>query len=434
MIKKIIQSGFFKSMMVLASGSIAGAIIIAVCEVARTWIFPKDAVGVYAFLLAVPLTFISVTSLRYDISIVIEEDERKALGLVKLSGLLSIGISVLVTLGFIIFIVCFHHDYIQYLYVTPAIFLIMLGYGINNILNSYNNRYKEYGAISKKYVIRTSIQYLSAIILGVIIVQHLDYPEMSIAIMIFPYGIGLLAGTKSQARGVLSRKEELKSIGLKEMFEVAKKHRRQAYYSSPALFVNSFSFSIITFIIEDLFGTTALAFYSISDRVLGLPISLISGNVAKVYIEEASREYEKTGKFVIAFKKSFTFLAALAIPLFFIMFLLAPPICGFLLGTGWDVAGDYIRILALMFSFRLIGTAISQSLAVCNKQGWELVINCSLVLSSVLSALLATMFEGNVYFFLKALCISRSICYLGLIVLVFLFSKGIGLKVKQPKE
>ena len=138
---KIFKSSFFKSLVILASGSIIGTLIIAICEVARTWIFPKDAVGIYTFLLTIPLTFISITALRYDISIVIEENERKALALVKLSIVLSLITSGLVTIGFVIFIVGFHRDYIQYLYVTPFIPIITLGYGINNILNSHNNRY-----------------------------------------------------------------------------------------------------------------------------------------------------------------------------------------------------------------------------------------------------------------------------------------------------
>lgn len=400
----------------------------AICEVARTWVFPKPEIGIYTFLLAVPLTFISITSLRYDISVVIEEDEHKALALVKLSMVLSMAVSALVSMGFVIYVVGFHKDYIPYLYVTPFIPIVMMGYGINNILNSYNNRYKEYGTISKKFVIRTAIQRFGALLLGVIFVVLLKKPNLSVLVMIIPFSLGLFAGIKGQAKGLLARWDELKSITWSEQWEVAKKHKRQALYSSPALFVNSYSFTIITFLIEGLFDATTLAFYSISNRVLGMPISLISGNVAKVYIEEASREFEKTGKFENAFKKSFLFLLAMSIPMFFAMYYLAPPVCAKLLGEGWDVAGEYIKILALMFSFRLIGTAISQSLAVCNKQGWELVVNGSLIVASAVSGLLTKLTNGDIYFFLRCICISRSLCYIGLIVLVFILSKGIGTK------
>ena len=141
--KRILKSNFFKSLAILASGSLIGALITAVCEVARTWIFPENEVGIYTFLIAVPLMFINITSLRYDISIVIEEDDHKALTLVKLSMVLTLIVSVLVTLGFVIYIVGVHPKYNSYLYVTPFVALIILGYGINNIMNSFSNRYKE---------------------------------------------------------------------------------------------------------------------------------------------------------------------------------------------------------------------------------------------------------------------------------------------------
>lgn len=410
----------------LTGGSFIGTIIIAISEVARTWIFPKEYVGIYTFLLTIPTTFISITSLRYDISIVIEEDDRRALSLVKLSGLLSIIVSVLVTIGFVFFILLFHCDYVQYLYLTPMIFCIMIGYSSNNILNAYNNRYKEYGIISKKYVLRTAAQYLGTIILGLIVVTIFKQTKWSVLIMMAPYGLGLFVGIKEQAEGLLRKWDELKSIDRREMREVAKKYRRQVYYSTPALFLNSYSFSIITFQIESIFNATTLALYSISNRVLGMPIGLISGNVAKVYIEDASREYEKTGKFVKTYKKTVIFLTAVAIPLFLIIYFVAPPVCEELLGTGWSDAGTYIKILSLMFSFRLVGTAISQSLAVCDKQGWELVVNGSLILASLFSGAITRLISEDIYFFLHLLCMSRVLCYLLLIALVGYFSKGSG--------
>ena len=330
----------------------------------------------------------------------------------------------MITIGFVFFILLVHCDYVQYLYLTPIIFLIMIGYSSNNILNAYNNRYKEYSTISKKYILRTATQYFGSVILGFIIVTLLKQQTWSVLIMMAPYGLGLFAGGKTQAKGLLRRWDEIKSITRNEMWEVAKKYRRQAYFSTPALFLNSYSFSIITFQIESIFDTTTLALYSISNRILGMPIGLVSGNVAKVYIEDASREYEKTGKFVSSYKKTIMFLIVISIPLFLGMYFIAPPVCAKLLGTGWSDAGDYIKILSLMFSFRLIGTAISQSLAVCNKQGWELIVNGSLIIASIFSGILATLARGDIYYFLSVLCISRTLCYFLLIILVFYFSKG----------
>ena len=418
------KSDFIRSLAILASGSVIGAIITAVAEIARTWIFSPETVGIYTFLLAFPLMFIAVPSLRFDIAVVVEKDEHRALALVKLSFWLLIAVSVLVTAAFSVFIFAFHPDYAVYWYTIPLCFVIVAGYGINNVLNAYNNRNKEYKEISRRYVIRTAAQSFTALALGLLLVKLLKLEGLSVLVMMAPYGLGMFVGAWRQARGIRARKKEMKAITQREMWEAAKSHKKQALYSTPALFVNSYSYTCITLQIEDIFDNATLAFYSISNRVLGMPIALISGNVAKVYIEEAAKEYQQTGKFFNATKKTLLFLSAMAVPMLLAMIFLAPPICDVVLGEKWHVAGEYIRILAVMFAFRLVGTAMSQSLAVCKRQGIELAVNLGLVAASLISGYLTRQVGGDIYYYLKCICISRSACYVFLIGAVVFCSLG----------
>lgn len=426
--KKILQifknSRYFKSLTVLTSGTLLGTVFTAIYQVAQTWIYTPESIGVYAFLTTVPLMFIAVPSLRYDIAIVVEKDERKALALVKLSAILALVSSLVVTLFYAGYIWFFCREYRQYLYVLPFAFLIVFGHGVNNLLNAYNNRCDDYGMISRKFVVCSAVQRLGMVAAGVLCVFVLRMPWLSVLAMIAPYSLGLFVGVKKQAAPLLAKKDELRSFTVAEMKEVAKIHRNQPLFSAPALFINSFSYSSITLIIEKLYDTTVIAYYSISNRVLGMPISLISGNVAKVFIADAAKEYAKTGGFQKAFKKSFGFLLALAIPMFFAMYFLAPLVCGWILGDDWEVAGEYIKILSMMFAFRLIGTSLSQVLTVCNKQIVELYVNLGLLAAAVLSGVLAWYFQKDVVFFLQVLNVLRSSCYAVLIICVYIFSRA----------
>ena len=421
---KFKKSGYFKALVVLASGSFIGAAITGISEIVATWIYPAADRGAYTFLTAVPLLFISITSLRYDISIVVEKDERKALALVKLSAIIAAVVSIGVTIYYSIYLLALHSDYAGYWYVIPLTFLIIAGYGINNILNAYCNREKEYSTISRKYVMRTAVQRIGQLLLGLVVIFLLKKQNLAVLAMVAPYSLGLFAGVVNQSKGLRERWAELKSITWSEMLNAGWFHRKQVYYSTPALFINSYSYTVITLQIESIFDREILGYYSISNRVLGIPIALVAGNIAKVYIEEAAKEYGKTGKFINAFKKSFLFLIAIAVPMFFAMYFLAPPVCARFLGKGYIVAGGYIRILALMFSFRLIGTALSQSLAVCSRQGMELAVNLGLVGASLLSGFVTRAISGDIYFFLRMICISRSICYVFLILCVWLCARG----------
>lgn len=105
------------------------------------------------------------------------------------------------------------------------------------------------------------------------------------------------------------------------------------------------------------------------------------------------------------------------------MYFFAPLVCEWLFGSGWYVAGVYIKILAVMFGIRFIATAVSQSLSICQKQQYELFIQIFLVLAALLSSLLAAVFDFTVEQFLLCVCILKSIGFALDIVVVYYFSK-----------
>lgn len=422
--KKInLKSNYLKALVLLTSGSLLGTLFTAVYQVVQTWIYTPDAIGAYTYLTAVPLMFVAVPALRYDIAVVVEKDERKAMALVKLCWYLTIVTSALITLVYGVYLWFFAPEYRQYLYALPFAFLIVFGYGINNLLNAYNNRCGDYKTISRKFVVRSMVQRLGMALSGALLISLCKLHWLSIPAMIVPYSLGLFAGAWNQAKPLLARRQTLGSITRKELWDVAKLHRKQPLFSAPALFVNSFSYTSITLIMEKLFTTATIAYYSVSSRVLSMPLSLITGNVSKVFLEEASKEYAKEGRYWKSFKKTFLFLLALAVPMFLCMYFLAPPVCGWLLGDGWETAGQYIQVMALMFSFRLVGSSLSPVLVVCKKQTLELLLNIGLVCASLLSGFLTWYWQKDVLFFLQSLNLLRSVCYGLLIVMVFLYAR-----------
>ncbi len=425
-LKKVFANNkiLLKAFTMLVSGSLIGTLITAIQQVLQTHIFSAEAIGTYTYLLAIPLMFIGVTSLRYDVAIVVEKDDHNALALVKVSFLCSIIVAVLVTLFYTIYILFIDKDYISYWYAIPLVFVMLMGYGINNILNSYNNRERNYKMISQTYVIRTLAQRGGVIILGLLFVTLLKLDELSVFIMIFCYSVGLFFAIAKQSKSLREHSKEIKDVTRAEMKEVIKFHKRQPLYATPALFVNSFSYSSISIIMENIYDSVTLGYYSVSTRVLGLPISLVSGNISKVYLENATVEYKNTGKFVNAFKKTFLLLIIMAIPMFLGMYFLAPFFCRILFGEGWEVAGEYIKILALMYSLRLIGNALPPSLAICNKQKVDLIFQIGLAVASILSGLVIVITQAKVETFLTLLCLTRSLCYVIVIICVYIYSKG----------
>ena len=426
------ENTFLKSLTVLATSSLAAQVILALHQILLARVFTAESLGVYNFLLAVPMAFVGVICGRYDLAIVYEEDEKKVFPLVKLNVLVNVLVSFLVTVGYIIYVVFFKKDYIGDLYLFPFLFLYMAAYGLTNTLNAYNNRYKDYKMIAKMYFVRTLAQCLGMAIPGVIMVYFLKMENLSVPILIIPYCIGMFFGVFTQGKFLFQNRKEIAAVPMKTVLETAGIHKKQPLLSAPAIFANSFSYSLMTMISEG-FGKACAGYYSISTRLLGMPISLISGNLSKVYMEEASKEYNETGGYKRAFDRTFKFLIVIAVPMFFCMYFLAPVLCGIVLGEEWVVAGEYIKALSVMFTFRFVSTALSPGLYACRKQQTEFIVQALLLAVTVAAGILTKIWNMDIISFLYVVGAARSAVMLFQIIMVFVYSRGKKKEIKTAE-
>ena len=261
------------------------------------------------------------------------------------------------------------------------------------------------------YVIRTGCQNIGAVLLGVV--------KCGVLGLIFPYALGQYLGISRQSKMLRPHLKEVLEADYDSISQVAKKHIQLPLYSAPALLANSFSYSSITIFMESLFDMTTVGYYSLSTRILGLPLSLVSGNVSKVFYQEAAQEYGDKGHFKSAFKKSALFLTALSIPMGLVIYILSPWACQVFFGEAWVVAGDYIRILTPYYMIRFIGTALSPGFLVCNEQKQELLFQVLLVFTSLISGAITVLTVKSVEIFLWTICITKSMVYIFQIILVW---------------
>lgn len=416
-IKKIKTNIFFKNIAVLASGSMIAQVIVVLCSPIITRVYSPDQIGVYSYLIAMVSTFTAVINLRYDMAIVTEDNEDNIYALIKLSLLVGILFTIIATIGFSFYFLMIRSDYTDYRYIVIFFFLLLLSNCLINVFNSYNNRKMEYKTMTSVYIIRTSVQNFGGILCGIF--------KLGILGLILPYTIGQYLGMKKQSKTLEGSFKEILHQDKNKLKELAKKYIQMPLFSVPAMFANSLSYSSITFFLENLYDMTTVGFYSLSTRILGLPLSLVSGNVSKVFFQEASEEYKYKNSFNRTFNKTILFLVSLSIPMGVVMYIFSPIACKIFFGSDWIIAGEYIQILTPYYMLRFIGTALSPGLIICNKQKQELLIQVLLVFTSVLSYFITINLSGSVEVFLWCICILKSIVYLLLIYIVKKNSKEV---------
>ena len=410
-----LKNNFLKSIITLTSGSIIAQLITLIVSPIMTRLYSADEIGTYSFILTALSMFGSVSCGRYEMSIVTEPKEKNVYSLIKLSVIICLAFSMLISVGYGVYFAFFLKDESMNIYTIMFIFVLLISSGVTNILISYNNRNKEYKLMTTVYVIRSAVQNIGIVIFG--------FLKFGVIGLLFSLTVGQICGLNRQSKSLKQYLKVIKAVKLSELFEVMKDNCRQPLFSAPATFSNGFAYSSINLFIQGLYGMTTLGYYSISFRVLGLPLSMISFNVAKVFFEDASREYDVTGQFYGALRKTALFLTALAIPMVLVMIFLAPPLCGILFGSEWEVAGQYIRILAPMFGIRFIVTTLTLGLQIARKQKYELILQILFAVVSILCYILAKITPLTVEGFLCSVSISFSVIYLVFFVIILRCSK-----------
>ncbi|WP_158233017.1 MULTISPECIES: lipopolysaccharide biosynthesis protein [unclassified Sporosarcina] len=411
------KNGFIQSIMVLAKGSIISQLIVVLTAPIITRLFTPNDIGMYTYILSVFFIFMPIINGRYDMSIVTEKKFLNVIALIKLSLYICAIASLVISIGLYFYFEQKFFNSKESFYMSIYLFLLLFSGGVINILNSYNNRHREYKLISSVIVFRSLAQNIGAVFLGIV--------KLDLLGLLISYLAGQFLGIKKQSIHLKTHLKDILKVPKSQLLWVSKVHYRQPYYSVPAIFLNNFSFFSITFFLGSLYGMAQVGFYSISIRILGLPLSVISGNVSKVFFESAAREYEEEGNFFKSFKKATIFLVLIAIPMMIIMYTVIPKLTILIFGENWGESGVYIKALALMYSIRFIVSTLTPGLIVAQKQKIELYLQILFAVSSIFTYFIAKTCSLDIMKYLSMLNISFSLVYVIYYFVILKYSKKV---------
>ena len=400
----------------LTLGSLIAQVISIIVSPITTRIYTPEQLGVYTLLITVVTLFGPILSGKIEMAIVTEKEERNIYPIIALSIFICIGVSIVTTILYMIYIIITNQFSSEYIWYMLIIFFYLLITGFSNILISYNNRNRDYEIISSVYVIRTIIQNLGLVIFG--------FMNFSITGMLLSQVLGSFFGIRKQAEKLIPNLNKIKQVRKEELIRVAKENYKLIIFTSPATLCNSASYSLLNFFINGLYGSTIFGYYSISYRVLGLPLSLVSSNVSKVFFERASNELNEVGNFRNTLKRITFLLILVAIPMVLVLGTLAPILCRIVFGNEWEVSGKYIQILVFMFGIRLVVGALTPALIIAKKQSVEIKMQIAFLVVSVFTYIICKNLNLNMYIFLMIVSIMYSIIYIVIYIYIYIISKG----------
>lgn len=414
-IRSILKAPYIRSIAILSGGSLIAQVVNFGFSMVMTRQYSQDSIGYFTYVLSIVSMFSTVINGRYDVSIVSAETKHETFSLIKLSFWISLFLSIAVSIVSVIYITNTHKEYASYTFLSTFIFPLLLINGLINILNAYNNKYGEYKLISSAYLIRTIWQSVLTTIAGFFTATPFSLLASQL--------VGQFFGIKRQSKRLITEKAELKQIKTPDMKKVLIKHKKQPLFSAPATFINAVSYSLISLFVGDFFSMSTLAIYSISVRVLGLPLSVFSANISKVHYKEAETDLKNTGCFRKSTKKMLSFSLLIAVAMLAVLMLFAPNLFAVFYGSSWRESGVYVQILAPMFALRMMVGAVGYSFIISGKQKTELIFQIILLASLVIIAALYKTFLFDIKVFLIILSAVYSVIYLSELITIIFYAR-----------
>lgn len=406
-------------------GTVLAQMINIVVQPILTRIFPTETLGIYTYLISLATMIIPVASLKLDMLIVSEPNEKEAQYITDACIIINILISLIYAIVIIVgYQVSDNNIFNKYgiiIYVVPV---LVFTNGLRFLFISYLNRYKEYKTISIIAIIREAIRAVIQVGAG--------FLSLGVFSLSMGYAVSPLFGLNIQMRNYLKELKERPRINLKKFKEIVLvKGKRQILFLVPAQFINSFSSSLVTISITALFSAKILGYYSAGVRILDIPIVFITSNVSKVCYQRISENVANKKPVLRTLMSVIIVLSAVSIMGFGTLYVIAPRLSEIVFGQGYRVAGEYIRCLCVMYAVRLVATSFAGVYTVFKKQNFELILNILLIVSAGVSYVVCSMFNFEVTTYLKFMNTGYTIVYLLMLLGYIVMCKNYDKKIRS---
>jgi O-antigen/teichoic acid export membrane protein len=365
----------------MAGTTIAQAFPVAISPI-LTRIYTPEDFGLFAMYVAIVSIVAVIATGRYELAIMLPEKDEDAFQITILASVITLLMSSLLLL----IVVTFNREIANILQnpeISPWLYLLPLSVlitGLYQALNYWHNRNKRYTSIAINRVVQSG---------GTVSGQ--------LGLYFIMQSIGLIIGQLTgQFLGLLYflktyfLKDRRKYKALRSKAKVlAKQYQNFPKIEVPTALVNVCANQAPNILLASLFSANSAGFYYLTQRVLQVPITLISGSVLDVFKQRASEDYKKYGHCREIFKRTFWALLLIALPLSVVLFIVIQDLFTWVFGESWQEAGTYAQILILPLFLRFMANPLSFVFHIAGKQFWNLLTMLGLLFGVLFSLIIS---------------------------------------------
>ena len=417
--RRLATSEFSRNVSFLASGTaISMAVTVAASPITTRLYAPQDY-GVFALYITLGAVLGVLATGQYTQAIILprtDADARDvvALCLLVVSGVVGGVLLITLTLNDQIARLARNEHIAGWLYWLPC--SIALAAGVQ-ILTAWCVRHRRFREIASSQVAATLSTTATALALG--------------ALMKGPFGlivstfVGQLLSLGMLLRVVLRQDAGLtRGATLAAVRVQAKAYAKFPRYAVGTEFINSLTNALPVFLLSRFFGPVPLGHYNLTQRVFGIPFALFGSSMGEVFRQRASYDLAHTGTCRPIYVKTAKVLTVAAVGTFSVIIVGGPQLFGFVFGSEWRTAGEYARVLGIMYIFRFVCSPLSAVYSIVGRQKEDMLLHIYMAVSTVASMYLAYRTTGSATVAIAAFALNYAIIYLIYAVRGYSFSKG----------
>lgn len=378
------RESFAGDVLKLVSGTTVAQVLNILSAPLLARIYGPEVYGIAALFFSIVGVIAVISCFRYEMSIMLPESDGEASNLMVLSFLISLFVSILSIPVILLFGPFFlsllnAQSLTRYLWLIP-ILLLWGGLGIGHpALNYWNSRTKHYGRLSIIQIINSVITLGGQIGAGL-----LGYNNEGS--LILSMVVGSIASTS--ILGLLIWRDDNQifrlNVNLKRMLAGLKRYNKFPRYDSFAVFLNSLSWQLPSYLLSAFFSTTIVGYYSLGNRVLRLPMNFIGSSIAQVFFQRAA-EAKNNNNLAPLVENVFQILVKLGMFPMLLLSIISYDLFIVVFGSNWGEAGIYTQILSVWMFFWFISSPLSTLFRVLELQEFSLGINIAIFVTRLIS-------------------------------------------------
>jgi O-antigen/teichoic acid export membrane protein len=394
------KNKFARNVSVLVSGTTGAQILLILSIPFLTRLYTPEDFGILAVYASLLSFIVVIASLRYELAIPLPKNEVEAANVAFLSLLLVIVITILT--GIVVLI--FGSSIIKLMNVpllANHLWLLPVGVffsGVYTVFNYCSIRRKHYKSIAYAEFTKSVVS---------IVTQFTVFKLGSIGLLLGQV-VSQIVGTTTLAKSALSM-PRFKQISWRGVCQIAKRFRQFPIFSTWNSLLNTAGLYFPPLLLAIFFGPISAGLYSIANRVLNLPASIIGRAVGQVFFTDASkaRREKNLGPLI---SKILEKLLSFSIPPALFIILIAPSFFSFVFGDEWKMAGEFASLMVPWIILSFIFSPVSTLFVVMEKQKQFFLMQIILLFMRFLAFLLGIILN-DIWITIAAFSLASAFCY-----------------------